>query len=128
MAQSKQSQHNEEEFLPVVAKVATGVFGVAWILGIALLAWRTLPLAYGRDGIPLHYNIYVGIDHFGPWWMLFEVSLVSIILAAINALLTATVLKRRPMLALAVWGATLFVGAVALLALVRIVLINLAYG
>lgn len=78
--------------------------------------------------MPLHYNIYVGIDAFGPWWMLFEVVIFSLGIALINALFTATLLKKRPMLALATWSATLFVGVLALIALVRIVLINIAYG
>ncbi|MEK9156533.1 MAG: hypothetical protein AAB448_00100 [Patescibacteria group bacterium] len=128
MAQQKSQPVLEEELLPVVRKIATWVFGISWVLGTVLLCWRILPLVYGRDSVPLHYNIYVGIDAFGPWWMLFEVVVLSLAIALVNALFAATLLKKRPMLALATWSATLFVGILTLMALVRIVLINIAYG
>lgn len=128
MAHQKYQPALEEELLPVVRKAATWVFSISWVLGLALLCWRILPLVYGRDSVPLHYNIYVGIDSFGPWWMLFEVSVLSLVIGMLNALLAATLLKKRPMLALATWSATLFVGILAFIALVRIVLINIAYG
>ena len=128
VAQQKSQPVLEEELLPVVRKIATWVFGISWVLGTVLLCWRILPLVYGRDSVPLHYNIYVGIDAFGPWWMLFEVVVLSLAIALVNALFAATLLKKRPMLALATWSATLFVGILTLMALVRIVLINIAYG
>lgn len=112
----------------MVIKIATGVFALSWLLSLILLGWRILPLVFGRDSVPLHYNIYVGIDAFGPWWMLFEVPVIALVIALTNALITGTVLKKRPMLAIAVWSATLFVGILALIAVVRIVLINIAYG
>lgn len=128
MATSKQQPIIEEELLPRVRKVSTVVFGMCWLLGIALLAWRILPMVYGRDSVPLHYNIYVGIDAFGPWWMLFVVPVTAIAIAVINGIVAATLLKKRTMLALATWSATLFVGMLFLLAMIRIVLINIAYG
>lgn len=128
MAQQKSQPVLEEELLPVVRKIATWVFSISWVLGVGLLSWRILPLVYGRDSVPLHYNIYVGIDAFGPWWMLFEVVILSLVIALVNTLFAATLLKKRPMLALMTWSATLFVGILALMALVRIVLINIAYG
>lgn len=109
-------------------KIATGVFAISWMLGLALLSWRILPLMYGRGSVPLHYNIYVGIDAFGPWWMLFEVPIAALAIALGNALIAGVFLKKRPMLAVAVWSTTLFVGVLACIALVRIVIINIAYG
>lgn len=128
VAQQKQQSFSEEELLEKVRRSALIVFAVAWTLGLALLSWRILPLMYGRSSVPLHYNIYVGIDAFGPWWMLFEVPVMSLVIALINTVIAATFLKRRPMLAVAVWSATLFVGVLALVALIRIVVINIAYG
>lgn len=128
MAQSHQQTFREEDVLPVVAKTATGVFALSWLLGLILLGWRILPLVFGRDSVPLHYNIYVGIDAFGPWWMLFEVPVVALVIALVNAILAGSILRKRPMLAVATWSVTLFVGILALIAVVRIVLINIAYG
>lgn len=128
MAQQKSQPALEEELLPVIRKITTWVFGISWVLGLILLCWRILPLVYGRDSVPLHYNIYVGIDAFGPWWMLFEISVFSLVMGTINALLAATLLKKRPMLAFATWSTTLFIAILAFIALVRIVLINIAYG
>lgn len=128
MQKSQQKNFKEEDVLLVVRKSATIAFAVAWVLSIALLSWRILPMVFARDSVPLHYNIYVGIDAFGPWWMLFEVPGVALVIALANAIISGTILKKQPMLATAVWGATLFVGILAFIAMVRIVLINIAYG
>ncbi len=128
VAQSHQQTFREEDLLPFVVKTATAVFTLTWVLSLALVSWRILPLVFGRDSVPLHYNIYVGIDAFGPWWMLFEVPAVALFIALANALLAGTVLKKRPMLAIAVWCTTFFVGILGFIAMVRIVLINIAYG
>lgn len=128
MAIQKQQKGIEEEILPKVRKVATIVFGLCWIFGVALLSWRILPMVYGRGSVPLHYNIFVGIDAFGPWWMLFEIPVWSLVIAIGNGGIAATVFKKKSMLALALWIATMFVGILSLIALLRIVLINIAYG
>lgn len=128
MAQHKIQPLLEEELLPTVARVSAIIFAICWIGGVALLSWRILPLVYGRDSVPLHYNIYVGIDTFGPWWMLFSIPLLSLVFALINGVCAKTLLRKRPMLALTLWSATLFVGVLSLMALVRIILINIAYG
>ncbi len=85
-------------------------------------------MVYGRGSVPLHYNIFVGIDAFGPWWMLFEIPAEALVIAVANGIIAATFLKKKSMLALALWIATLFIGILSLIALVRIVLINIAYG
>lgn len=128
MTSSKKHSLKEEFVLPRVARGATLLFSTCWLLGMTLLCWRVLPFVYGRDSVPLHYNIYVGIDAFGPWWMLGYVPCAALVMVGLNALLALVFLKKRPMLAVAVWMATAGVGILALLAIIRIVLINLAYG
>lgn len=128
MAQQKAQSLLEEDILPPVARISASIFAVCWIGGVSLLSWRIIPLVHGRDSVPLHYNIYVGIDAFGPWWMLCIIPALSLAFAIFNGIFAKTFLKRRPMLAITLWSATLFVGILALLALVRIILINIAYG
>lgn len=36
------------------------------LLTVALPIWRVLPLAGEQPFIPLHYNVYLGVDRFGP--------------------------------------------------------------
>src|SRR3989338_8212428 len=44
------------------------------VLGAAFLpAWQGGPQGVGSEtlSLPLHYNIYFGVDQFGPWQWLF---------------------------------------------------------
>ncbi|MBU1705553.1 hypothetical protein KKG19_02395, partial [Patescibacteria group bacterium] len=54
------------------------------ILTFALPAWRVLPLVQEQDFLPLHYNIYFGIDRFGPWYYIFVPAALGGTLLIIN--------------------------------------------
>ena len=53
-------------------------FGL-WIL----VFWQSKNLA---QVIPLHYNIYFGIDSFGPWYQLFFLPAIGLAVIAVNFL------------------------------------------
>ena len=122
------TQTFEEHILPKIARIATIFFAITFVISVGLLAWRVLPLVYGRDNIPLHYNIYVGIDALGPWWMLFVTPAIAFVLACGNAICATWFFKKQPILGIAAWSTTFLVSIFALLSVLHIVLINIAYG
>ena len=41
-----------------------------WCAALILPAWRLLP-QISAENIPLHYNVYLGVDRYGPWYYVF---------------------------------------------------------
>ena len=110
------------------ATIATGVFLVFWAAGLGLILWRVMPSAYGREIVPLHYNVHVGIDTFGPWWMLFMVPVMGLAFACLNAIAARIFARRAPALSIAFWITTAAIAPFLFLACASIVLLNIAYG
>lgn len=55
------------------ARVDVGFVILSLVLAaVALLlpAWKLLP-QISTEHIPLHYNVYLGIDRYGPWYHVF---------------------------------------------------------
>ena len=56
-----------------------------WFLPI----WRIVPLAELKPFLPLHYNVYMGIDRFGPWYGAFVIPVLGTFLWIINSIFEA---------------------------------------
>ena len=50
--------------------------------------------------VPLHYNIYFGVDYFGFWYKLFIVPLLGLFIFFINSLLAFLIIDKKRHLAL----------------------------
>ncbi len=59
------------------------------ILMVVLPLWRLLPVVRENPFIPLHYNIYLGIDRFGPWYRIFILPILGLIMLILNLLLAS---------------------------------------
>lgn len=61
-------------------------FASVLLLGliIALPFWRIVPLSKEQSFIPLHYNIYFGVDRFGPWYAIFVIPAIGLLFLVIN--------------------------------------------
>lgn len=46
------------------------------------------------DVVPLHYNIYFGIDLLGPWWYVLLFPAVGTVTCVANAFLAALLMRR----------------------------------
>ncbi len=64
------------------------------VITVALPIWRIIPLAADQPFLPLHYNIYFGVDRFGPWWHVFIPSIIGGVLFIVN-LVFETVFHRH---------------------------------
>jgi hypothetical protein len=68
-------------------------------LTVALPVWRVLPLAAEQPFIPLHYNVYLGVDRFGPVRDLFFIPAIGLGLLLINLSVQTIFSKREKLLA-----------------------------
>lgn len=55
------------------------------VLAFALPAWKLIPNSAPGSYLPLHYNVYLGIDQFGPWWTVFSWPLFALGVLFVNA-------------------------------------------
>ncbi len=99
--------------------------GILLLLTIALPVWRILPMAGQKPFIPLHYNVYVGVDAFGPWYDIFVLPMLGAALLVVNLLFQAAFYERERVLSAFFAVATLVTELVLLVAMVLIVLLNL---
>jgi hypothetical protein len=93
-------------------------------LTAALPAWRILPLSGEKPFIPLHYNVYVGVDAFGPWYDVFLLPALGALLLAVNMAFQAVLYERERVLSAFFVVATLLAELVLLVSMVLIVLLN----
>lgn len=56
------------------------------------VALRNLPAS---ETIPLHYNIYFGIDLLGPWWYFFTLPAAGFVTMVVNCLLSMMLYVRE---------------------------------
>lgn len=77
--------------------------------------------------VPLHYNIYFGIDLFAEWYKIFWIPLSGTIILIINALALLTVLRNEKILSAAAVTITLLI-QVALFASVYLVFSQIFYS
>ena len=102
--------------------IASGVLLLACVL---LPVWRILPISSDRPFIPLHYNVYMGVDEIGPWYDVFVLPGLGASLFFLNTVFQALLFKRERVLSIFFALATLATEAVLLAAMVMIVLLNL---
>jgi len=95
------------------------------LLSFALPAWRIIPLAARQPYLPLHYNIYFGIDRFGPWYFVFFPAVLGAALLILNLGFEAAFFRRERMLSKFFAFATVFSEAMLFIAVVLIVLLNI---
>lgn len=95
------------------------------VLSFALPAWKIYPLRDMHPYIPLHYNIYLGPDRFGPWYHTFIPGVLGFTLLIINILFQAVFFRREHVLSLFFAIATVVAELILFVATVLTVLLNL---
>lgn len=99
--------------------------GILLFLMVALPLWRILPTADDKPFIPLHYNVYMGVDAFGPWYHIFFLPAIGLALLAVNTAFQVVFFKREHVLSAFFAVATVATESILLVAMVLIVLLNL---
>ncbi len=91
----------------------------------ALPVWRILPMASETPFIALHYNIYLGVDRFGPVHSLFVLPAMSLGFFLLNVFIQAHAYRRQKTLTYFFAAATPVITFILMVAMTLIVLINL---
>ncbi len=97
-------------------------------LDVALPILRIVPLRVARPFIPLHYNIYLGVDQLGPWNQIFVLPILGLCLFLFNLCVQTVAFRREKLLALIIAVATVILECVFLGAMILIVLLNISYA
>lgn len=105
--------------------VWTTIISFFFLVGTMVLpVWRILPLAAESPFIALHYNIYLGVDRFGPISYLFFLPALGLLFLVLNLTIEAWAYRTQKTLSFFFAAATPFLQLVLLAAMVLIVLIN----
>ena len=75
--------------------------------------------------MPLHYNIYFGIDYYGPWHQVFLLPAIGLIVLFLNFFVSLFVINKEKSLAYFLLGGSTLVQFLLLLAATSLVMINL---
>ncbi|MEK7105195.1 MAG: hypothetical protein AAB865_00710 [Patescibacteria group bacterium] len=92
---------------------------------VALPFWKLAPIGLERPEIPLHYNVYFGVDLIGPWYKVFFLPLIGVILLLANRQFAIITWEKEKMLSYFFAVATLVVELALTVAVVLVVLLNL---
>lgn len=92
-----------------------------WVLPILRIA----PIGQEQMYIPLHYNVYMGIDRFGPWYHIFFLPMLGSVLLIVNVLFEAAFFQKEKMLSRFFALGTVFAEAALFFSMIFIVLLNL---
>ena len=109
-------------------KVAVAASILLWLGTTILPSVKVLPSIYGKTATPLHYNIHIGVDTVGPWWQIYLVPLIGLLVMLINLLLARYMWTRDPMLSHVAAAATVFLQIVLFVAMIFIVYLSLQYA
>ncbi len=90
-------------------------------------AWQIAPRAASGEPLylPLHYNVYFGVDQFGPWQWLFLPAGIGLGILLVNIGVQAAFQRTERMVAQFVAWTTLFLQLVLCAASLLMVLLNL---
>jgi len=112
---------------PTLAGCAIVSF-VLCLLNLGLLIWRVVPMSADRPFMPLHYNIYLGIDRFGSWKELFLIPVIAFLILLFNLFLQSISFKRERVLSFFFAISTVFLELILLCAVGLILLLILSYA
>jgi hypothetical protein len=86
---------------------------------------RITAVTGSESNIPLHYNIYFGIDKYGPWYHSFILPLSGLIIWLMNVLIAFLIYSKKSLIAYFFTAASLLAQLILFIAAILIVLINI---
>jgi hypothetical protein len=110
----------KDKFFRIVLPLSVLLNLILWVV-LYLNFW---PLRETRGILPLHYNIYFGIDFVGEWYKIFIVPATGIFFIIINFLVADMVYLRDKVVSYFLAGAGLFIQVILGLAALTIISLN----
>jgi len=103
------------------------VFSLSLLMNLALwifLYFKFYPLKDAGELLPLHYNIYFGIDFVGKWYKIFVMPLLGVFFIVVNFILADIIYLRDKIVSYFLLGAGAFIQILFGLAAYMIIVIN----
>jgi len=97
------------------------------ILSAAIPIGFLLPEIRLEGSIPLHYNIYFGVDWYGAWWNIFFMPIIGAVILLVNTVITMIYGVKDAVLIHMLWVNTLLCEFILLIAIIFTTLLNLTY-
>ncbi|MFA6537008.1 MAG: hypothetical protein WCT18_01270 [Patescibacteria group bacterium] len=82
-------------------------------------------LPENQSSIPLHYNIYLGIDLFGPWTLILLVPLLGLLIAIVNSLLAVLLYNKKEIISYFLIFSTIIIQILFIISTFLTILINI---
>ncbi len=98
---------------------------VLWLVMFGLLWWRIVPLADENPFLPLHYNVYFGVDRFGPWYQVFALPALGLLFLFVSIIMQTVFFRKEKMLARFFSVSSVFLEVALLVATGLVVLLNI---
>lgn len=92
---------------------------------LALPIWHIVPLAKSSPYIPLHYNVYFGVDRFGSWYNIFVLPALGLLFFLLNTMLQMHFFRSEKMLSRFLAISTVLIELIFVIAMMLIILLNL---
>ncbi len=109
-----------DKFFQLVFLPAIGINLIIWLL----LYFNFFPLREFGEVVPLHYNVYFGIDLIGKWYKIFTIPLAGFFIILINLILYSFIYLKEKIIKYFLGVATLISQILLLIAAFVMVLIN----
>jgi len=94
------------------------------VINILIWLWLSLQIRALPELIPLHYNIYFGIDLLGYWYQVFLMPFFGILVILLNFFLGSIIYQKEKILSKFLAGTSSFIQVIIFLASIFIILIN----
>jgi hypothetical protein len=98
---------------------------VVWSMVLVAPLFRLLPTAEGGQYIPLHYNVFFGVDKFGPWYTVFQLPFFGLLVIVVNSFFSARFFEKEKALSMFLIVIALLVQIMLLAAMYFVILLNL---
>jgi len=95
----------------------------AIVLNVVIWLVLFLNIDSSSEFIPLHYNIYFGIDLIGPWYKVFVIPILGLVVFFINLLLSYII--KIKVLSYFLIGSSVFAQFILLIGSIFVILLNL---
>lgn len=96
-----------------------------FVATLLLPIWRIVPLAKEQPFIPLHYNVYFGVDRFGPWYHAFVIPALGLFFILISVVMQTYFFQKERMLTRFFAISTILLELTFLIAMVLLILLNI---
>lgn len=121
----KSSPARKNRVLIIITALGLFINIIIWILIYFRLRPLVMSLPADEAFIPLHYNIYLGVDKFGAWTNIFFLPGLGLIILFLNSLFAVLLYNRKDILSYFLVITNALAQLFLLIATIFIILINI---